>query len=77
MDHLEKGNEKQYKSCDGIDGILQEPSGAAAYLSNTDCAYSDSTSRIPPGSGHTEEEYMALPDDLRVELIDGVFYAMA
>ncbi len=33
--------------------------------------------RIPTGGGHTEEEYFALPDDLRVELIDGVFYAMA
>lgn len=33
--------------------------------------------RIPSGGGHTEEEYLALPDDLRVELIDGVFYAMA
>lgn len=33
--------------------------------------------RIPLGGGHTKEEYMALPDDLRVELIDGVFHAMA
>ena len=26
---------------------------------------------------HTEEEYYALPDEIRVELIDGVFYDMA
>ena len=77
MDHLENGNEKQYKGSDGIDGILQEPAGAAAYLSNADSAFTDSDSRIPSGGGHTEEEYLALPDDLRVELIDGVFYAMA
>ena len=32
--------------------------------------------RIPRGGGHTEEEYFALPDDLRVELIDGHFFTM-
>lgn len=32
---------------------------------------------IPAGGGYTEEEYMDLPEDIRAELIDGVFYAMA
>ena len=31
----------------------------------------------PAGGRHTEKEYLALPQDLRVELIDGVFYEMA
>ena len=62
---------------------VQEPSGAAAYLQNAgqhDYEQEQNLQqdpRIPAGGGHTEEEYFALPDDLRVELIDGVFYAMA
>lgn len=71
---LEKGAE---------DECAQEPSGVAAYLQNAKQAYEEKgfavgqDPRIPTGGGHTEEEYFALPDDLRVELIDGVFYAMA
>lgn len=59
------------------DGIAQEPSAAAAYIQNAgkECIQQDPG--IPEGGGHTEEEYYALPNDLRVELIDGVFYAMA
>lgn len=59
------------------DGIAQEPSAAAAYIQNAgkECILPDPG--IPEGGGHTEEEYYALPDDLRAELIDGVFYAMA
>ena len=62
---------------------VQEPSGAAAYLENAGQKKEDWVDvpaydpRIPGGDGHTEEEYFSLPDDLRVELIDGVFYAMA
>ena len=96
-------------------GLLEEPSGAAAYLENAGQGHGrdqihlaggnpemgqdggpdhpdhgkqdgrlekrnmriSPDPRIPTGGGHTEEEYFALPDDLRVELIDGVFYAMA
>lgn len=60
-----------------VDGIVQEPSAAAAYMRNAgkECILPDSG--IPEGGGHTEEEYYALPGDLRAELIDGVFYAMA
>ena len=31
----------------------------------------------PPGGPHTLEDYYALPDGTRVELIDGIFYDMA
>ena len=34
-------------------------------------------SGIPAGDGYTYSDYIALPDDLRVELIDGRFYDMA
>ena len=62
--------------------LVEEPSGAAEYLQNAWTDYDEwktakQDPRIPTGGGHTEEEYLALPDDLRVELIDGVFYAMA
>jgi Uma2 family endonuclease len=32
---------------------------------------------VPPGNNYTITDYLALPDDVRVELIDGVFYDMA
>lgn len=32
---------------------------------------------IPSGSGYTYNDYIALPEDVRAELIDGRFYAMA
>lgn len=62
--------------------LVQESSGAAEYLQNAWPDYdewktAEQDPRIPTGDGHTEEEYLALPDDLRVELIDGVFYQMA
>lgn len=59
------------------DEIAQEPSAAAAYIRNAgkECVQPDP--RIPNGGGHSEGEYYALPNDLRVELIDGIFYAMA
>lgn len=33
--------------------------------------------RLPEGGGYTYADYIALPDDMRVELIDGRFYNMA
>ena len=75
------------------DSLLQEPSAAKAYVEEAKKGHLKRKNReeperagevpffrdprIPAGGGHTEEEYFALPDDLRVELIDGVFYAMA
>ena len=59
------------------DGIVQEPSAAAAYIQNAGKEDLLADPGIPEGGGHTEEEYYALPNDLRVELIDGSFYAMA
>ena len=66
-----------------MEELVREPSGAAAYLQNAGQANDEQMKvmkrdpRIPTGGGHTEEEYFALPDDLRVELIDGVFYQVA
>lgn len=78
----EKAKEKteeaqQIRTGEWADGIAREPSAAAAYIQNAgrECILQEPG--IPEGGGHTEEEYYALPDDLRVELIDGVFYAMA
>ncbi|MBR3245197.1 MAG: Uma2 family endonuclease [Parasporobacterium sp.] len=84
--------QETYKGKAG-DDFLQEPSAAEAYIENagegslqlqnrkrpeqTRDLLPFQDPRIPSGGGHTEEEYLALPDDLRVELIDGVFYAMA
>ena len=70
---------------DSIEGreLVHDSSGAVEYVQNTRMNCDDEWKtvkqdpRIPAGGGHTEEEYLALPDDLRVELIDGVFYAMA
>ena len=59
------------------DEFTQEPSAAAAYIQNAEKEHIQPDPRIPKGGGHTEEEYYALPNDLRVELIDGTFYAMA
>ena len=85
----EKIGEKAWIPIDKSAGeYVQEPSGAEAYIKktgeNTDRIERESRqqkkafdSRIPEGGGHTKEEYFSLPDDLRVELIDGVFYAMA
>ncbi len=33
--------------------------------------------KVPEGDGYTYADYVALPDDVRVELIDGRFYNMA
>ena len=60
---------------------LPEPDGVNAASEREVSSYmqriAETNQEVPPGGGHTEEEYFALPDDLRVELIDGVFYAMA
>ena len=58
-------------------GVLEEPSAASTCITNAEQERASKKQEIPQGGGHTEEEYFALPDDLRVELIDGVFYAMA
>jgi Uma2 family endonuclease len=59
-------------------GLVEESSAAEQYLRNAEAERaSRMDSRIPTGGGHTEDDYFALPDDLRVELIDGVFYDMA
>ena len=76
---------KHFSTAEGreMKEYVREPSGAAAYLQNAGQASDEQTRemtrdpRIPAGGGHTEEEYFALPDDLRVELIDGVFYQTA
>ncbi|MDO4418134.1 MAG: Uma2 family endonuclease [Eubacteriales bacterium] len=57
--------------------LLLEPSAAEMYLQDPERFHPARDSRVPEGGGHTSEEYFALPDDLRVELIDGVFYDMA
>lgn len=67
--------------------ILQESSAESLYIQEAEYeggmrekavrSYTLHDPRIPAGGGHTEGEYFALPDDLRVELIDGVFYAMS
>ena len=80
-----KKDSSEYFKAEAAEGreLVQEPSGAAEYLQKAGQYYVDleesvkQDPRIPKGGGHTEEEYLALPDDLRVELIDGVFYAMA
>ena len=59
-------------------GLVEESSAAEQYLRNAEAERaSRMDSRIPTGGGHTEDDYFDLPDDLRVELIDGVFYDMA
>ena len=67
-----------------------QPEGAASYhfkedamvLSEPGFSYGSGTSayKYPEGKKQGEftlEDYLALPEDLRVELIDGVFYDMA
>ena len=51
-------------------GMLSEP--ASGYMDS----YNSGTSALKSG-GYTLDDYLALPDDQRVELIDGVFYDMA
>lgn len=90
----EKGRVNPEKQL-SADGMVQEPSGSAAYMENAEREYRKRKGgqawaavageqegrkqdpRIPKGGGHTKEDYLSLPDDLRVELIDGVFYEMA
>ncbi|MCR5337947.1 MAG: Uma2 family endonuclease [Lachnospiraceae bacterium] len=40
-------------------------------------AYSEDAWHSSDNSGKTLEDYLALPDDIRVEMIDGVFYYMS
>lgn len=74
-----RGAQKTYeeKVHDDREDLLQEPSAAETYLQDPEQFHPARDPRIPEGGGHTSEEYFALPDDLRVELIDGVFYDMA
>ncbi|MDO5134003.1 MAG: Uma2 family endonuclease [Eubacteriales bacterium] len=72
---------------EGKEGALEEASAAEQYAQNADRANRTQKDaggfgtardpRIPVGGGYTEKDYFALPEDLRVELIDGVFYDMA
>ncbi len=55
-----------------------EPAGNALMLCEPAPAYQAGTSPVKKMPGEfTLEDYLALPDDVRVELIDGVFYDMA
>lgn len=69
-------------------GMVQEPSGEYLYgsIAKKDCAgRQEADLSEKPGTSrktfsktfHTVEEYLALPDEHRVELIDGHFYDMA
>ncbi|MBQ1406557.1 MAG: Uma2 family endonuclease [Eubacterium sp.] len=51
---------------------------AAVYTASADPNWKRGASERWPGQGgYTLEDYYAIPDDIRVELIDGVFYDMA
>lgn len=58
-----------------------DPNPAASMVSEASSAYNaHPVNRSNEASGnrlHTMEDYLSLPDDQRVELIDGVFYDMA
>ena len=58
-----------------------DPNPAARMVSEASSAYNaHPVNRSTEASGnrlHTMEDYLSLPDDQRVELIDGVFYDMA
>ena len=57
------------------------PAGTSGYgeewSSKDDLKVREGTVPYGTGGGYTLEDYLALPDDQRVELIDGVFYDMA
>lgn len=74
-----RGTQETYeeKAHNDREDLLLEPSAAEMYLQDPERFHPARDSRVPEGGGHTSEEYFALPDDLRVELIDGVFYDMA
>ena len=66
-----KKDSSEYFKAEAAEGreLVQEPSGAAEYLQKAGQYYvglEESVKqdpRIPKGGGHTEEEYLALPDD--------------
>lgn len=73
------GDYSKEKNTENTNGMVREPSAASAYMKkdeNEDQERAARPHKIPSGGGHTEEEYFALPEDLRAELIDGVFYVM-
>ena len=55
-------------------GILREP--ALAYGTSPKKEWSPEQLRLSKKGGYTLDDYYALPEDMRVELIDGDFYVM-
>lgn len=76
LEKLEKyllPEERTINDMDGAAKMLRDaPAGAALSLSDDDSRDYDEKQ-----GHHTLEEYLALPEGTRVELIDGVFYDMA
>ena len=65
-----------------MSGMVQEETGhyhCTDNISFNQYGMTDGSSAydISSNHNHTIEDYLALPDDIRVELIDGVFYYMA
>lgn len=61
--------------------VYGDPAAAESIVCETPAAYNvhseDGNSNEPGNRLYTLEDYLRLPDDQRVELIDGVFYDMA
>ena len=55
-------------------GRSQQASGTAGMVRETPSMY---TAKPEKNGGYTLEDYLALPEEQRVELIDGIFYDMA
>ena len=79
--YAQNADMERMERVDRVEKKLPEPDGMNAAGEREGSVYlqrsAETDQEVPAGGGHTEEEYFALPDDLRVELIDGVFYAMA